>query len=276
MGNEGKSQSVLGACGWSTSGRLVTGNGRNLGTELQANPTGTVVKLQADFEDYPGEYTIAFGIDTLGSNSVFMAEALISWLVEGNEVRRRVSVANGTTISGCGQAVSVTIWDTTPTTAAAGYTTGPYTANLPYTVSAQLTRGVRSTKNNQPILIPPLFQNVGALATVGTPVQFSPGVVKMHASDQVFFPIPSDAGVTAVMVVTEDPALQGGAGNTSLNITATLENSGGGFATTQWTPVQYPNVWVPLSAGANAVGVVDSATAVGVNSIVGVYYAIDG
>src|SRR5208283_1031541 len=97
---------LQGKDGWSAAGAL------------QASGTGQV-KLQADFSKGgvgSGQYTVQFNVNAppnpTNPNPIF-TEALLTWIVEGNSVTRHISIANGTSITGSGQAVTVVIYDNT-------------------------------------------------------------------------------------------------------------------------------------------------------------------
>jgi hypothetical protein len=137
--------------GWSTSGKIVASNVNN-----------TEVKLQADFaergpdgQNIPGSgagknYTVQFNIRRLsGGNDdspPIQAEAVIQWTVEGNFVTRRVSVSNGTSVTGTGQACKVVVTDKSQTNN--GVT--PIT----YEVDIQITPGTRGSYSQPPCWVP--------------------------------------------------------------------------------------------------------------------------
>jgi hypothetical protein len=119
--------------GWSQSSPLQTGN------------TLQTVQLQEVFEE-AYYYTVQFGIVPPAgpSGPAYAAVATIEWSVQGNTIRRQVSVGNGTTISGPGEAIRVVINDTT---SAALNTPG-----LSYTGTIQVTKGTRPADFNPPTL----------------------------------------------------------------------------------------------------------------------------
>lgn len=129
---------------WSASGQLVTGTDDNL------------VHLQCNFEGAPEYYTLQFSINYPPSFDFGLADyaeaiAEVIWAVEGNQIRRLISITNGTVISGCGQGVSVRIYDWS----------NPSGAQQAYDVSVQVTKGARPSQN-----LPPVFDlntEVGAL-----------------------------------------------------------------------------------------------------------------
>lgn len=127
-GNQAKSG------GWAASGTLQTGN------------VNREVSLQTVFP-ISGNYTVQFAL-TPGTvdatHPAPRAEAIITWSCEGNSVTRRISVANGASISGFGQGIKVRIVDTT--TLGAGLASE-------YVVSLQVTPGTRPSVERPPTLI---------------------------------------------------------------------------------------------------------------------------
>lgn len=141
--------------GWSTSGTLQTG------------VTTNSVHLQANFEDSPGEYTVQFNVDA-ASNIFFNALATLQWSVEGNTVTRVVTVGNGTSISGVGQGVRVSVVDATSIDMC--NIAGQGAAK--YGVSISVIQGIRAT-TQQPVLYTLTEQRAsgiyGAVVTNGEP-----------------------------------------------------------------------------------------------------------
>lgn len=151
--------------GWQQAGPLAT------------NDTTKFVTLQANFEDEPGNYTVQFGI-VKGPNpagttgGAFACKADIYWSVEGQTVKRTVSVGNGVSVSGIGQGVKIRIYD------ASNAVFGP--GNYEYIVSAQVVKGTRP--------------NVGKPPTIWTPV------TTIAAGGGIAYQIPADAGVISANI----------------------------------------------------------------------------
>ncbi len=151
--------------GWSQSGTLVVG-------DLLKE-----VSLQANFPEAE-YYTVQFNVEQPASNSPDVI-AEVSWTVEGNTVRRRISVGNGTSISGTGAALSVKVRDAT--------ILGP--TGEKYNVSIQVSKGTRPNPGQ------PVFLRAIPAPGSGTPYI---GVIGPAASIDV--PIPQDAGVISANV----------------------------------------------------------------------------
>lgn len=140
--------------GWQQSGTLTTGD------------VNKKVTMQADFAE-PGYYTIQFGVIppvdavTPANSGVFRAVAEIQWSVEGSTVTRRVTIGNGSSISGTGQAAKVTIFDNS---AAFGFNGNDYI------VWCQCAKGSRPSENQPPVLAGDLVQvNGGASSSIAIP-----------------------------------------------------------------------------------------------------------
>lgn len=156
--------------GWSTSGRLRTGD------RLRR------VTIQADFpraETYVLEFSK--NNSAVPSNLPIRAEAIVSWSVEGNWVSRRISIANGTTIQGVAQGVRVAIIDVTAPNADTGL---PLPNGVDYEVSVQVTPGSRGSNKFPPFLVP-------AENWLRTLSLLSPTLT---------LPVPQDAGITSLLV----------------------------------------------------------------------------
>jgi hypothetical protein len=163
--------------GWSKSGSLKTFD------------TLAELSMQCNFPiaEY---YTVKFGVDQDPALPVQPdVTADVVWSVEGNYVRRKLSIGNGTTISGTGQAVSVKVHDTT--------LLGP--TGQSYNVNVLVSPGVRPAK-----LAPPFLR---AVFTV--PLGASPYLVPVPAAGFVDIPIPPNCGIVSadVELVALTPAL---------------------------------------------------------------------
>jgi hypothetical protein len=168
--------------GWSIAGMLTAGGQAQL-------------KLQADFSPNSGQYTVQFNVSgpsiPNGYNPVF-TEALVTWIVEGNSVTRRISVANGTSITGSGQAVVVVMSDATQPIYNNPQPTSPA---YQYNVSCQVVPGTRQTTEIGPVLYP-----IKGLLLNGNPgdtcylqnTEITPG-------QYIEIPIPQDAGITSIL-----------------------------------------------------------------------------
>lgn len=122
--------------------------------------------------------------------------AIVQWTVAGIKTQRIVSIANGTSISGPGEAVQVQVIDNSSAPGSEGYA---------YNVSIAVTPGVRAA-----ITPPVLYWNYppGAeLSLVGggsppTPQPFNAAVIAPNTA--VSFPLPTNAGITTINLSIRD------------------------------------------------------------------------
>jgi hypothetical protein len=148
--------------------------------------------MQVDFErtfGFAGMFTLQFYVDppkdpiNPAYNGFYQAFAEITWSVEGNFVKRLVSIGDGVSISGCGQAVDVQVFDVT---IPLGITPpNVSTPGLQYRIGMQVTRGTRPSQNQ-----PPVFVNTLPVTIPGT---------SNHA-----FQVPQGAGVISAKVSVYD------------------------------------------------------------------------
>jgi hypothetical protein len=110
------------------------------------------------------------------------ATATIIWMVEGNQVVRQVSVGNGVSVSGTGQACNIIIEDTTV------FTSVP-AVGAEYVVSATVAPGTRAGRAFPPILRG-LANGVAPNARLWPAIPAAGGTVQWL--------IPENAGVIAV------------------------------------------------------------------------------
>ena len=220
---------LQGKDGWSAAGTL------------QASGTGQV-KLQADFSKGgvgSGQYTVQFNVNAppnpTNPNPIF-TEALLTWIVEGNSVTRHISIANGTSITGSGQAVTVVIYDNTQLLYGSTHNTQDYQVNC------QVVPGVRPNTEVAPILYP-----LDGILLNGN--RANPTFLQKQSvgrGDYLYVPIPQDAGITSVLVTAISPVVIGTA-VTPVSIgdgeALVIVSLGGVNAMTQYdckTPFWYP------------------------------------
>lgn len=169
--------------GWSKSGPLITND---------PNPMGDGLTMQANFPSCD-TYTVQFGITPPVSltnptvNGVFGTLAYIYWTVKGNTILRVVSVGNGVSVTGVGEAVKVLVVDDTPrVTSGFGFVDQN-------TYQAQITvaRGSRATTSQSPT-----YSNGSALV--------------LGPLSNVTVSVPQGFGVNSVMVGITDAAVAAG------------------------------------------------------------------
>lgn len=222
--------------GWSSGGTLHATKGDS-------------VSLQANFEVENGKagyYTVQFNVEppvdsasvSPNASGLFVAAAILRWSVEGQTVERAVSVANGVSISGTGQAMKVTVTDLTdPATIPAGGTAG-----LPYNVSIQVAPGTRPDVGRPPIVYENLF-----VVTVGTPqnVKIQPFI----GAISVLCPFDVNSGtITSITIAELTPA-----GTTLLKVQINL----GDAASLEWIPIVAGATILQITAQGSAGGKAD-------------------
>lgn len=231
---------IPGLFGWSQSGDLITQN------------PGAGVSLQAQFDE-PGNYTVQFGISAVppaGLVNLIRPEAEITWRVRGNQINRTINVANGTSISGQAEAVSVRLFDSS--VAAMGGAAG-----ITYVGSIQIAKGIRAQSANQaPIFTPANIEN-----PVGTPA-VTTGSFIIAAGTSARIPIPE--GATQMLVsITGSTFVPGPA-----SVTVTAQNSLS--SQLEYFPDFNP-IWVPVPPLATRVNILNGlAAAVRASCIFGI------
>lgn len=126
-----------------------------------------------------GLYTVQFNVDVLGVPDPLFRylnpTATVRWSVEGNTIQRRLSVVNGTSITGACDAVEVVVVDETDFL--------PPPVPLDYQVTISVTPFPRASYGAPPVL-----------RGTSTPVSVAGGAAP------VLIPVPFDAGADSVLV----------------------------------------------------------------------------
>lgn len=166
-----------GLFGWSQSGTLLVGD------------PNRSVSLQADFTQgaFGQSYTAQFGLSKPTQQTYIRPWADITWKVAGNEVRRRVSVTDGLSVSGVAEAVSIRMYDTLR---ASG--DGNVTMGTAYVASINLAPGNRPAQNQPPQWIPIDY-------TTGAGTLPSPGRIVVAGGESFSIIIPENIGAISVM-----------------------------------------------------------------------------
>jgi len=139
--------------------------------------------------------TVQIGIDqssaSLAANGPPNLRATIAWQVSGVSVQRIVSVGQGTSVTGVGEGVSVSLQDVTGT---------PKDASVAdYEVTVSVSPGVRASTSMPPTLIP-----LNSEATYEGPnlpyAPPTPGTYTLKANENVKIAVPPGSGATSVFV----------------------------------------------------------------------------
>ena len=227
QGNEDAMRLETNKKGWSASGTL-THRGQK------------EVSCQADFYENPGNYTAQFKVSGDLRNKKVIAE--ITWSVEGNQNRRIVSVADGTSVQGAGQGVSIKIRDASTQNLSPGWDTD-------YIASVTIVKGSRGSTAN-----PPTFD-------AGDPVVIADANL---ATVQV----PQNAGIISVGVL-----LATGIPGTPIaeNSVMVIQMDAGGNMQSRYDPRQF--FWVPLFPGVDHLNIVNNS---GADCIASVIFGVEG
>jgi hypothetical protein len=148
--------------GWSGSDNIVAGS-------------GSKYKIQAQFPKI-GQYTVQFGIGDLPpvtGDGQYKAQAEIIWSVKGNSVRRLVNCADGMSVSGTAEAVSITITDASNLDGAPSFR---------YVVSAQIAPGTRPSVQQPPVLETAARQLVDIGSSLQVLVPKDAGVISVYTA----------------------------------------------------------------------------------------------
>lgn len=151
--------------GWQQTADLITGDTVKTGS------------MQADFP-HAGYYTVQMGIqppDQTLTPTAWDCVADVFWTVEGSTLQRTVSVGNGVSISGPGQAVKVIVRDRSDPTIS--------TFGIPYKVFIQVTPGTRPSEERPPTLLAfTKLQVVPPLTALAVNVPPNAGVISVEVS----------------------------------------------------------------------------------------------
>jgi len=160
----------------------VQGGGKSVVGELVSGNVDGIVGMQYTFPK-AGTYTVQFSmvpIQTVG-NAPNRATAEVLWMVDGNTIRREITVVPGASISGVAEGVQVNIRDSSTDFGAGGL-------GKRYRVSASVAPGVRASTT-----LPP--------RRLGT-VEF----VSVAAGASTSQNIPPDAGIVSFLVLVNGTA----------------------------------------------------------------------
>ena len=217
--------------GWSANGILTTPVA-HAGSPNTFSRDGKGLALQAELKD-SGYYSVQFSlIPPPGNTSVLRAEAEVTWSVQGNSIRRILSVQTGTVISGTGQAVNVKVYDVSEPS--------PGVATIDYLVSVNIAKGTRPTTPQ-----PPTFYSREIINNIRPPYQVAGGGF-------INITVPADIGINQFLLATSQ--FSGSSAQVGPNDLTALVNN---FATFNYS---YFNSWQPLAPGATSI-IVNNNTA---------------
>jgi len=191
---------------------------------LRTGDFRTNITMQGDLQEAQ-THTVQFNVtNNPASNNPIRTEAIITWFVGGNTVIRRVSVGDGTSVSGTGNSVHVQIVDRT-VDAGFGAPNG-----VEYTVSVQVAKGVRAAIQQPPILVP-------------IPGAFI--IPPLGGLNEILVPVPDDTGIISVLVTAYAFGL-----TTIPN--CSVSHNDGIVIQKIYNPTVYED-WIPLAPGATVI-----------------------
>ena len=239
------------SCGWSATGKMIN-NGYSAQAHLQVN------FLERDTNPNPSKnYTVQFSVGAPMSLVTGLVAldvpvnpiAEIKWTVEGNDVRRVVSVVSGMSVTGVGEAIKVSVLDRSIQIAPGGITP---VVPVSYDVDITCAPGSRASVTQPPTLT---AQNPADLTF--SFVSAAPGNIQVD--------IPVDSGVISTFVT----AFSDGNILTDADVTVTQLN--GGLINRMYSPVHAE--WVPMVAGTRRLQLTNNSAHTVLWSVT---YGIDG
>lgn len=242
---------------------------------VRMQSSNTVVGPLKNFfsTDFPeaGIYTAMFsisapsqqpgGLPPIQPDSSIRCQAVVSWVVEGNQVQRVFDIGDGTTISGVGAGAIIQAQDLTATLPGMTGTNG-----IEYQVSVSVAKGTRG-QFQIPVVQPGAADSVNGVVQ---PVPLIIGPVTLAPTQDASFVVPPSAGVIGVKISAIDVT---DATVRPTFVTATQRNASLTFPYYRWLPDADPS-FVPLVPGAQAIQVINNSASDSV--IVSLDWAIDG
>lgn len=242
------------AGGWSGSGILKNDGQSNKG--MAAN------FLERSNNEIPSKnYTVQFSVGSTKNsatgqivNQAFINPVgVITWSVNGNSVRRVVSVINGMSITGVGEGVKVVVTDRTPQ---------PIIGEaVEYDIDITVAPGSRASVTQPPTYCPTL--------------ETQEGMIEVSGGGTFDIAVPQNAGVISVYITAVDST-----GKTPLTtLLARIDQvSSTGAVVRQYDPnANYPSVFVPIMPTCTKITLVNNQPVSEANAILfAVTFGIDG
>jgi hypothetical protein len=256
--------------------------GKSQPTDMIMGATNPINALQASWGK-ASTYTVQFLVNPpspgpfdpiAGGGTIFgtvATEALVQWSIDGNLITRRVSVANGASLSGQAQGVTVTLIDKSLFFSLA-IATKPANFTGKYTITTSVTPGVRASPANPTTLFP-----IGnRLDAAGNPTEYgSFELVPLPAS--TFIPIPSDSGATSVQVLAAASTFPGTIAQGQVQVLFFVKYGAAGIIIGGFDPI-ITGGFVPIPAGATHIEIIARAAGAGGTPSINcqVAFGIDG
>jgi hypothetical protein len=189
--------------GWGLSKDLVMGVSQPITVINPVFGDSSITKKVSDFPE-AAQYTIQFGIfqdpNANATNGPPTCRATISWVTNGVQIQREVTIGNGTSISGSAEGVSIVLQD---------YSPEPNNDNLAgYTVTTTVVPGVRAVSTIPPTLVPLLSEAV--FSPAASPAPTVGGVYDLEVNQQVRVSFPPNKGEISLYVTNGNYVTESG------------------------------------------------------------------
>lgn len=228
--------------GWSASGKLLnsgTAIGNNVPLQVdfgqQLNKRAELARefhLNPTLSDLPAKnYTVQFAVGNLSvTGGEINPIAEISWAVAGNTVKRLVSVTNGMSVTGVGEAIKVVVYDATDQTA-------PAPTACTYDVEITVAPGSRPSEQQPATYTTYLASD----PFFGAQVPLL-GMTFISPNSSIIVPVPQGIGIISTFATA---VVSSSNGVTIPQGTALVEQNGFGGVTRIYD-TQTTNGWVPI------------------------------
>jgi hypothetical protein len=234
--------------GWSASGTLTSYDTQKSVT-LQANfLEGTSISIGAS------NYTVQFSV-SVQSGFLINPVAEIVWSVEGNTVRRKVSVVDGLAVTGVGQGCRVKVYDEPAA--------DMFPVAVDYEIAIQIVPGARPATQQVPFYTPIIDNGVAGSEQIGYAV--------IAAGANLDVPIPLGIGITSIYVTANGTAVP--IVLTSANLAVDLIDPIGAVLVS-YNPINIG--WVPLPPQAQVLRLNNYIGGGGSALLYHVWFGIDG
>jgi hypothetical protein len=186
--------------------------------------------------------------------------AVIQFTVAGNKIQRVISVGNGTSISGPGEALQVQVFDNSYRPSSKGFA---------YDVSIQVTSGLRAAVNQPAILSWTYPQNAEVASSAGPDIPQPFWEIVVPPAGFLLVQIPQNAGIVSYNLSSFDASHPGAAPV----LVVTQEDAAGDDLSNAYFGPPNPGAFIPLAPGATAL-LIQNPTAD--NNTATIIWGVDG
>lgn len=221
--------------GWSQRGLLKANSSAVIGVQLQVDFSGQMQTHTIQFDGFDNNLDVGNGPDARTA----VAEAEILWSVEGNTIRRLVSVLDGQSVSGAAQAVAINIRDVTLNGNA-----------VEYSVGMSVVPGLRASTEQPPTL---RINGINS-AVPGVPIQFGTGLVP---AGSMTWTVPANCGAISAMISSAVVGVAANLDDSDLLIAFSVSNT----QIIKRLDARGSNLWIPLFSGTRTITVTNNSAA---------------